>query len=118
MDDLTLFEQRLAADLDVLAGQRRPVDAMVISRAVAAGDSSRPWSIVTRRTRRPAPDGPAGRRSRTMFGTLRSVAAAVIMALFGGYLLMNLPTQDPDQAPATASADLVPTGAQEIVAAA
>jgi hypothetical protein len=52
-----------------------------------------------------------------MFGTLRSVAVAVTVALFGGYLLMNLPQQASVQTPAAASAELVPTGAEEIVSA-
>ena len=36
MDDMNTFEQQLTSEVDQLAGPRRPVDAMAISRDVIA----------------------------------------------------------------------------------
>ncbi len=115
MDDLIDFEQRLAADLERLAGPRRPVDAMAISRSVTTAARSRPWSIITRRAQRPLREETVGGRSRTMFGLFRYAAAAVIVALFGAYLLADLPQRPPDPVPASTSGELVPTGLEMVV---
>ena len=68
MDDPPTFERRLASGLDRLAGPRRPVDARAITRRASAT----PWTWTTR-----------SRVSATRFA-----AAAAVVALFGGFLLV------------------------------
>ena len=67
MADMTAFERQLAARLELLAGPEPHVDAMSSTRTAKTIAS----------TRRPF----------GMFSALRFVAAAVIVALFGSFLL-------------------------------
>ena len=73
MNDMTTFEQQLASGLDQLAGPRRHVDAMAISRSVTATTTSRRW------------------RFQSMFSATKFVVAGAIVALFGGFLLIAQP---------------------------
>jgi uncharacterized lipoprotein YbaY len=82
MDDMRSFEARLAEELGLMAGPEPPVDALAVSRSVAAQ----------------APK----RRLQTMFSATKLVLASAIVALFGGLLMAGLLiTQDGEpQAPA------------------
>ena len=78
MDDMRSFEHRIAGELGRMAGPEPPVDALVVARSVAAQ----------------APK----RRFQTMFSALKFVAAAVVLAMFSGFLYVSL-QQDPNQPP-------------------
>jgi hypothetical protein len=88
MDDPTTFEHRLAMALDRLAGPRRPVDAMAITRRASA--TAWTW------------------RTRSRVSATRFAAAAAFVALFGGFLLVTR-SVDWETVPAPA-ADTVPRG--------
>ena len=81
MDDQNTFERQLAIGLDRLAGPPRPVDAMAVARSVTTQSSK--WGS-------------------NMFSALKLVAAAAIVALFGGFLLAGISTtqQGDEMAPA------------------
>ncbi len=82
MADMTAFERQLAARLELLAGPEPHVDAMSSTRTAKTIASAR--------------------RPFGMFSALRFVAAAVIVALFGSFLLagvLTTPTSD-EMAPA------------------
>lgn len=81
MDDMRMFEQQLGRGLDQLAGSRRPVDAMSISRQAIAS------------TRTPTRDLDA------LFGVTRFLVAGAIVALCGGLLLAGILTQPGEEPP-------------------
>ena len=71
MDDQNTFERQLAIGLDRLAGPPRPVDAMAVARSVTS--QSGKWGF-------------------TMLSAVKFIAAAAIVALFGGFLLAGVLT--------------------------
>jgi hypothetical protein len=77
MDDMTLFERRVADEMSRIVGPRRSVDDLAILKAAT--------------TRTPTLRFPA------MFSGLRFVVAAAIVALFGGFLLTGALTQPRDE---------------------
>ena len=85
MDDMTTFEHRLANDLNQMAGPGRHIDAMAMVRAVSTQSPTR--------------------RFQSMFSATKFVVAGAIVALFGGFLLSGVLTQQPieEAAPAAAS---------------
>jgi hypothetical protein len=87
MTDMTAFERQVAGEMLGRAGSVRPVDDLAIFESVAAATSSQRWGF-------------------TMFSALKFVAAAAIVALFGGFLLTGiLTTQQGDEvAPAAVTA--------------
>ena len=85
MDDMTIFEQRLASGLEQLAGPPRPVDALAISRSVTT--QSAKW------------------RLQPMFNATKFVIAGLIVALFGGFLLSGVLTPSPDRDALPAAVD-------------
>ncbi len=79
MDDLRVLERRVAAEVVREMGPSEPVDDLAIFDAVAA-------------------EGRSQTRGFTMFSALKFIAAAAIVALFGGFLLMGvLTTQQGDE---------------------
>jgi len=86
MTDMTAFERRVADGMLRRAGAVRPVDDLAVYEAVAAARRSRSWGL-------------------TMFNALKYVAAGVIVALFGGFLLAGMFTTQPvdEMAPAAAT---------------
>jgi hypothetical protein len=96
MDDTTNFERSLAAGMDRLAGPRRPVDALAIARSAAVQSP---------------------KRGLTMFSTVKFVAAAAIVALFGGFLLAGVLTtqQGDDMTPAAATESPSPMTSEELL---
>jgi sugar lactone lactonase YvrE len=86
MDDMTIFEEQLGKGLDQLAGPRRPVDAMAIAQSITT--HSPKW------------------RFQSMFSATKFVVAGAIVALFGGFLLAGVMTQQPTEqiVPAAATA--------------
>ena len=83
MDDMRSFEDRLAEELGLMAGPEPPVDALAVSRSVAAQ----------------APK----RRLQTMFSATKFVLAGAIVALFGGFLLAGILTTQDEAPPAPAA---------------
>jgi len=81
MDDMKAFERQLAARLEHKAGPRRPVDAMAIASSVTTEAAAGRWALVTRRLRGSVP---------AFSSVARFVAATVIVALFGGFLLVGI----------------------------
>jgi hypothetical protein len=83
MTDMTAFERQVAGEMLGRAGPVRPVDDLAIYESVAAVSRSQRWGL-------------------TMFSALKFVAAAAIVALFGGFLLAGAITtqQDGEVAPA------------------
>ena len=73
MNDTKTFEQQLASGLDQLAGPRRPVDALAISRDVIA--TSPQW------------------RFQSMFSATKFVVSGVVVALLGGFLVSGVLTE-------------------------
>ena len=90
MDDMTAFERQLSSGLGQMAGPGRDIDAMAMARTVST--QSPKW------------------RFQSMFSATKFVAAGVIVALFGGFLLAGVLTtpQGDEVLPAAASAS--PTG--------
>ncbi len=107
MDEMNAFEQQIADELGQMAGPGRRIDAMAMVRTIAIPSSR--WPVTTRRL--------GGRNSPTpiergfsMISALKFIAAGVIVALFGGLLLVGLPmTRQEQPAPAAESASVEPT---------
>ncbi len=95
MNDMNTFEQQLASGLDQLAGPRRSVDAIAISRGVIS--QSPKW------------------RFQSMFSAAKFVVAGAVVALFGGFLLAGVLTQPSEEqarvvgASPSATSDLLST---------
>jgi hypothetical protein len=93
MDELNTFERQVARDALRDAGPSRPVDpAAVFARAVTTTQSPK-W------------------RFQSMFSATKFVVAGAIVALFGGFLLSGVLTQQPSDEPlppAAASASSSP----------
>ena len=83
MGEMTAFERQLASRLQRKAGPPRSVDAMAIARA--ATTTTRRWRV------------------QTMFSATKFAMAAVIVALFGGFLLSGVLTQQPGDEPIPAA---------------
>ena len=97
MDDMTAFERLVAGRTQYHAGPIRPVNDAAIFTAITATQSPK-W------------------RFQTMFSATKYVVAGVIVALFGGFLLTGVLTQQPsnEQLPAvgaSASAQAEPSAA-------
>ena len=91
MDDLTPFDRQIAAEFLRDAGPSEPVDDLAIYEAVTAASRSHRWGF-------------------TMFSALKFMAAAAIVALFGGFLLAGiLTTQQEESAPAAVTESPSPT---------
>lgn len=78
MNDMRSFEHRLADELGQMAGPEPPVDALAVARSVAAQ----------------APK----RRFQSMFHATKFLLAGAIVAMFGGFLLSTVVTQQQDAA--------------------
>jgi hypothetical protein len=108
MDDMTAFEHQIGTVLDRMGGPKPAFDAMAIAnRAVTSTPTGR-WSSIARRVRggttTPMEAG------FSMFSALKFIAAGVIVALFGGFLLAGvLTTPQPDEvAPAAVTESPTP----------
>ena len=99
MTDMTAFERRVADGMLHRAGPVRPVDDLAIYESVIAANRQKGWGF-------------------TMFSALKFVAAAVIVALFGGFLLAGILTtpQGEDMAPAAVTASPSPMTTDELLA--
>ena len=82
MTDMTAFERQVAGEMLGRAGPVRPVDDLAVFESVTAASRSQRWGF-------------------TMFSAVKFIAAGVIVALFGGFLLAGvLTTPDGDVLPA------------------
>jgi hypothetical protein len=99
MDDMTAFERQLSDQIGALMGPPRPVDDLAVFDAVVAANRQQRWGF-------------------TMFSVLRFVAAAVILALFGGFLVAGvLTTSERDGfLPAAATEPPAPPTTEEMLA--
>jgi hypothetical protein len=87
MDDMTAFERQLSGEITGLMGPIRPVDDLAVFDAVIATTQSSKWRF-------------------NMFSALKFVAAAAIVALFGGFLLTGVfTTQQEDEMPPAAATE-------------
>ena len=95
MNDMNDFEQQLAGGLGQLAGPRRSVDATAIARDVIAAQSPQ-W------------------RFGSMFSATKVPVAGAVLALFGGFLLSGVLTQQPsdDRLPAVGASASATTQAE------
>ena len=87
MTDMTAFERQLSSEISGLMGPARPVEDLAVFESVTAGNRQKGWGF-------------------TMFSAVKFVAAGVIVALFGGFLVAGVFTtpQDDGMAPAAVSA--------------
>jgi hypothetical protein len=99
MDDMNAFERQVAGEFVRRAGPVRPVNAAAIFTAITATRSPK-W------------------RFQSMFSATKFVIAGAILALFGGFLLSGVLTQQPSDEPlppaaasASATAQAEPTDA-------
>jgi len=89
MDDMDAFESQVGREALVEAGPSRPVDVDSIVASATGSASVGRWPVVTRwlgSGRMPAPS----EGGTSMFSALRIAAAAAIVALFGGFLLVGV----------------------------
>ena len=86
MDEMNAFERQLAARLEHKAGPFRPIDAMAIAHSAIEAAQGDRRVIVAQDLRDTAP----GTGRSTVFSALKFVAAAAIVALFGGFLLAGI----------------------------
>jgi hypothetical protein len=77
MVDMNALERQVAGEVNRAIGPVRPVDDLAVYEAVAAATQSPKW------------------RFRSMFSATKFVVAGVIVALFGGFLLSGVLTQQP-----------------------
>lgn len=97
MDDMSVFEQRLAAGIQQIAGPRRPVDALAISRSVRVETPK--WRI------------------QPLFNATRFVVLGVIVALFAGFLVVApLSPRSPEAGELPAAAVTSPAASPSLVA--
>ena len=87
MDPMNAFEQQLSRVASEVAGPVRSVDAMAVVRSATAAPVHR-WSILVRRVQGGVTTPTEGGFS--MFSALKFIAAGVIVALFGGFLLAGV----------------------------
>ena len=93
-DDMTAFERQLSGEIAGLMGPAGSVDDLAVYESVTAASGRSPrWGF-------------------TLFSALEFIAASVIVALFGGFLMVGVfTTQQGDEvSPAAPSASLAPTG--------
>ena len=95
MTDMTAFERQLSGEISGLMGPARPVDDLAVFEAATAASRSHRWGF-------------------TMFSALKFVAAGVIVALFGGFLLAGVLTtpQSDEMAPAAVTESPSPVSKQ------
>ncbi len=86
MDDVEAFDRRIAREVLRAAGPSKPVDDLAIFDAITAATGWQEWGL-------------------TLFSAVRFLAAAAIVALFGGFLLTSILSrqQGDDVVPAAAS---------------
>jgi len=95
MDEMTALDHQIASDVLREAGPSEPVDGAAIFTAITATQSPK-W------------------RFQTMFSATKFVVAGVIVALFGGFLLAGVLTQQPsdDRLPAVGASASATTQAE------
>ena len=98
MVDMNALERQLADESLRIVGPARPVDDLAVFEAVTAANRQKRWGF-------------------TMFSALKIVAAGVIVALFGGFLLAGVLTtpQDGEVPPAAVTKSPSPTTSDDIV---
>ena len=98
MDDMTAFDRQIAGEVLLGAGPSEPVDDLAVFDAVIAANRQQGWGF-------------------TMFSALKFVAAAAIVALFGGFLLAGVVTtpQDSEVPPAAVTESPSPMTTEELL---
>jgi hypothetical protein len=109
MEDMTAFERLVAAEVRRQFGPARPVDTARIVRSAATSAPVGRWSVIWRGVGSSARPTWAVRRDLVLT-TAKFGAAAAIVTLFAGYLLMSLaPARDEDGTVPAAPASPSPT---------
>lgn len=105
MDDLNALERQIGDELRREIGPVPRFDVATIVRSVVTSTPRRGWSVVPRIQSRIASAPTKGRF--TMFSGLKSIAAGVVVALLGGFLLAGAFTtqQGHQSAPAAGTLD-------------
>jgi hypothetical protein len=88
MNDMDAFERQLANVMQQGGRPSLPVDAAAMVRSAVTAAPSGRWSVITRRLRGGVAPTPT-EGGFTMFSIAKYVAAGVIVALFGGFLLSS-----------------------------
>jgi hypothetical protein len=98
MTDMTAFERQLSGEIAGLMGPVRPVDDLAVFESVTAASRPHRWGF-------------------SMFSALKFVAAGVIVALFGGFLLASILTapQGDVMAPAAVTESAAPVTTEELL---
>ena len=98
MDEMNAFERQVAGRLQRHAGPTSPVDDLAIYNDITAATSSQRWGL-------------------TMLSAAKFVAAAAIVALFGGFLLAGVLTtqQGEEMAPAAVTTSPSPMPTEELL---
>ncbi len=122
MDDRNAFERQLASEVTRMAGPEPRVDALAIARSAMTTPSTARRRVVFTRLgwfRDPLDGGIAAPRDggSTMFSALKFIAASVIVALFGGFLIAGILTtpSDDQTAPAAVTESASPTTTDELL---
>jgi len=113
MDDMNALERQLANVVQGALRPPRPVDASAIVRTATIGAPTDRLSAISRRFRGGSLPASA-ERGFSMFTALKFVAAAAIVALFGGFLLASI-TGDPQEVVPPAAASPSPQPSDEVV---
>ncbi len=117
-DDMTAFERQLASGLHHMGGPGRRIDVMAMVRTSTTSTPLGRWSVITRRLGSGMSLTPT-EGGFSMFSAVKFVAAAAVVALFGGFLLSGVLTTRPgDEAlpaavTASASPETEPTSAPD-----
>ncbi len=116
MGDLDAFERQLATVMQQGGRASLPVDVAAIVHSTVTSAPTGRWTVITRRLRGGTSPTPR-ERGFTMFSALKFIAAAVIVALFGGFLLAGVLTtpQGNDMAPAAVTESPAPTMTDELL---
>jgi hypothetical protein len=116
MEDMDAFERQLATVMQQGGRASLPVDATAIVHSATTTSPSGRWTVITRRLRgdttSASTDG-----GFSVFSALKFVAAGVIVALFGGFLLAGVLTtpQGDEVAPAAVTESPSPTTTEQLL---
>ena len=88
MSEMTPFERQVGEEMRHEMGAPPEFDPLAIARQAATATKADGWSTITRWL----PGGRATRAERglSMFTAAKLVAATAVVALFGGFLLINV----------------------------
>jgi hypothetical protein len=117
MEDMDAFERQLATVMQQGGRASLPVDATAIVHSAVTSAPTGRWTVITRRLRGDITSA-STEGGFDMFSAVKFVAAAAIVALFGGLLLAGILTtqQGDEMAPAAVTESPSPITTEELLA--